>query len=76
MVRRYHGDVTPEEAWAALSREPGAALVDVRTAAEWNYVGLPDLSAHRHAALAAVEWQSFPSGAGESGFRPKRSMRR
>jgi rhodanese-related sulfurtransferase len=57
----YHGDATPEEAWAVLSREPGAALVDVRTAAEWSYVGLPDLSATR-APLLRVEWQSFPSG--------------
>jgi rhodanese-related sulfurtransferase len=39
---------------------PGAALVDVRTNAEWTYVGLPDLSAigkpvHR------IAWQVFPA---------------
>jgi rhodanese-related sulfurtransferase len=61
MVRGYQADVTPEEAWSALKSEPGAALVDVRTAAEWNYVGLPDL-APIGKELLRVEWQSFPSG--------------
>src|SRR5687767_136783 len=59
-VGAYRGDVTPEEAWAALSSEAGGALVDVRTTAEWNYVGLPDLSAVG-APLLRVEWQSYPS---------------
>ena len=40
----YAGDVTPEQAWTVLRDEPGAALVDVRTRAEWSYVGLPDLA--------------------------------
>ena len=56
----YHGDTTPEEAWETLSREPGAALVDVRTAAEWTYVGLPDLSRTK-APLLRIEWQTYPS---------------
>ena len=59
--RGYRADVSPEEAWAAPSSEPGAALVDVRTGAEWNYVGVPDLvdiAAH----FVRVEWQSFPAG--------------
>lgn len=60
--RGYQADISPEEAWAALSRESGAALVDVRTVAEWNYVGLPDLSGIA-APLIRIEWQSFPSGA-------------
>jgi len=61
MPKGYQGDVTPEEAWGALKSEPGAALVDVRTAAEWNYVGQPDLSSVS-APLLRIEWQSFPSG--------------
>lgn len=60
-ARKYCADATPEEAWKVLANEPGAALVDVRTAAEWNYVGLPDLSAIA-APLLRVEWQSFSSG--------------
>jgi rhodanese-related sulfurtransferase len=61
MVRGYQADVTPEEAWSALTSEPGAALVDVRTAAEWSYVGLPDLT-KIGVPLLRVEWQGFPSG--------------
>lgn len=61
MARGYLGDATPAEAWNALASERGAVLVDVRTAAEWNYVGLPDLSP-LGGTLQRVEWQSFPSG--------------
>lgn len=57
----YQGDVTPREAWATLSSEPGAVLIDVRTTAEWNYVGVPDLSSIGR-PLLRVEWQTFPSG--------------
>jgi rhodanese-related sulfurtransferase len=62
MNGRYAADVTPDEAWQALASEPGAALVDVRTVAEWNYVGLPDVSS-AGAPLLRVEWQTFPGGA-------------
>jgi rhodanese-related sulfurtransferase len=56
----YAGDISPADAWDILQKDPKAQLVDVRTTAEWNYVGLPDLSSvGREAAL--VEWQSFPS---------------
>jgi rhodanese-related sulfurtransferase len=44
-----------------LSREPQATLVDVRTSAEWAYVGLPDLSGVGK-PLLRIEWQSFPTG--------------
>jgi len=40
----YAGDITPEEAWKMLNEDPDAVLVDVRTAAEWKFVGVPDLS--------------------------------
>jgi rhodanese-related sulfurtransferase len=61
MVGGYQADVTPEEAWGTLSREPASVLVDVRTSAEWNYVGLPDLTPIGK-SLIRVEWQSFPGG--------------
>ena len=56
----YAGDLEIGAAWGLLAREAQAQLVDVRTVAEWNFVGLPDLSAlgrepHR------IEWQSYPS---------------
>ncbi len=56
----YAGDVSPSTAWKILSERKDAILVDVRTRAEWNYVGLPDLaSIGRKPAL--LEWQIFPS---------------
>lgn len=67
MARSYLADVTPEETWDALSKAQGATLIDVRTAAEWSYVGLPDVS-QAGAPLLRVEWQSFPSGAANPAF--------
>ncbi len=56
----YAGDLSVAEAWELLKNTPKAQLVDVRTTAEWNFVGLPDLSElARDPHL--VEWQSFPS---------------
>lgn len=57
----YAGDVTPEQAWTALRDEPGAVLVDVRTRAEWSYVGLPDLGAIGKEPVL-LEWQTYPDG--------------
>jgi rhodanese-related sulfurtransferase len=57
----YAGDVTVREAWASLANNPEATLIDVRTAAEWAYVGVPVLSSIGKAALL-VEWDEFPSG--------------
>lgn len=56
----YGGDKTPKEAWETLASEPGAILVDVRTTAEWSFVGVPDLSQTK-GLLLRVEWQSYPS---------------
>lgn len=57
----YAGDVSPGEAYAALAGDEEAVLVDVRTSAEWNYVGLPDLSPVGKQVLR-LEWQRFPDG--------------
>ena len=48
-----------EETWASLQRDPGSILIDVRTNAEWAYVGLPDLSSVGKKPVL-VEWQAFP----------------
>ncbi len=40
----YAGDITAQAAWDELAANPDAVLVDVRTQAEWNLVGKPDLS--------------------------------
>jgi rhodanese-related sulfurtransferase len=55
----YAGDVAPKEAWDILQRDRDACLVDVRTEAEWRYVGLPTLDALGKATYC-VSWQVFP----------------
>jgi rhodanese-related sulfurtransferase len=40
----YAGDLPPGDAFERLVSDPDAVLVDVRTPAEWQYVGVPDLS--------------------------------
>ena len=55
----YAGDVTPATAWKILSENNDAVLIDVRTRAEWNYVGLPEL-APIGKKPALLEWQVFP----------------
>ena len=54
-------DVAPQKVWEELHDNPQAELCDVRTEAEWNFVGLPDLSGFElcariraHARLAGV----------------------
>ena len=56
----YGGDISPKEAWEMLAREPKAQLVDVRTDAEWAYVGLPDLKGLGKEPLL-VPWKLFPN---------------
>jgi rhodanese-related sulfurtransferase len=53
------GRATPEEAYDALSADPATALVDVRTRAEWMFVGAPDISSLGR-DVAFVEWVGFP----------------
>jgi rhodanese-related sulfurtransferase len=57
----YAGDVQPEQALAALQDDATAVLVDVRTRAEWTYVGLPETSRQGQGPVL-VEWQRFPDG--------------
>jgi rhodanese-related sulfurtransferase len=55
----YAGDLSPPEVWQVLEEEPEAVLVDVRTDAEWSYVGLPDLRVLGKEPHC-VAWQTFP----------------
>jgi len=57
----YAGDVNPSDAFVALQADAAAVLVDVRTSAEWNYVGLPDLTQIGR-RVVLLEWQHFPDG--------------
>ena len=58
-VEGYAGDLTPEETWKILKNEQSAMLIDVRTAAEWNYVGVADLSNMGKEQLT-ISWVTFP----------------
>lgn len=55
----YAGDVTAQQAWERLSADRRSALVDVRTPAEWSYVGIPDLSSIDKNPVR-VFWQGYP----------------
>jgi rhodanese-related sulfurtransferase len=56
----YAGDVSAAEAYLMLERDKSAVLVDVRTKAEWAYVGVPDLSKMSKQTVL-LEWQQFPT---------------
>lgn len=60
MADEYAGDIMPKDAWAMLAKEPNAVLVDVRTAAEWSFVGIPDLSSLGKDAVYN-SWVLFPT---------------
>lgn len=72
-------DVEPVRVWQALQENPRAQVIDVRTDAEWAYVGVPDLSSlGKRAAL--ISWQVFPgmqlngdfmASVEEAGFTPE-----
>ncbi len=51
----YAGDVSAPDAYASLADK--ALIVDVRTGAEWTFVGLPALTPEQ---LVLCEWQIFP----------------
>jgi rhodanese-related sulfurtransferase len=63
----YAGDMFSVDAYSLLKGDATAALIDVRTRAEWTYVGVPDLSALGKAVFF-LEWQSFPSMQVDRGF--------
>jgi rhodanese-related sulfurtransferase len=58
----YAGDVSTKATWDDLAQSPEATLIDVRTRAEWAYVGTPVLTSIGKSPLL-VEWDEFPSGA-------------
>ncbi|WP_306604897.1 rhodanese-like domain-containing protein [Azonexus sp.] len=55
LERPYQGELTPQEAFDLWQLAPGAKLVDVRTRAEWDWVGrIPD--------AVEIEWNQYPGG--------------
>ncbi|OAN44693.1 sulfurtransferase [Paramagnetospirillum marisnigri] len=63
----YAGDITPSEAWKRLAEAPNVKLVDVRTQAEWSFVGVPDLAPVNKQVLL-ISWQVFPAMARNDAF--------
>ncbi|MBT6094080.1 MAG: rhodanese-like domain-containing protein [Rhodospirillaceae bacterium] len=57
----YSGDLSPQQTWETLQSASNALLVDVRTDAEFSYVGVPDL-AELGAEPKFVNWIVFPTG--------------
>jgi len=60
-VGAYAGDVDVKAAWGDLATSAAAVLVDVRTRAEWSYVGVPVLDSIGKATIF-VEWDDFATG--------------
>jgi len=56
LERPYQGELTPKEAYELLQLAPGATLVDVRTRAEWDWVG-------RIPGAVEIEWNLYPGNA-------------
>jgi rhodanese-related sulfurtransferase len=57
----YAGALLPAEAHALMQQVPASKLVDVRTQAEWDYVG-------RVPGSVLIEWNSYPSGQRNQAF--------
>lgn len=55
----YEGDLTSADGWKFLEEDADAVLIDVRTVAEWVYVGLPDLSSLGR-SVVCVQWRRWP----------------
>jgi rhodanese-related sulfurtransferase len=52
-------EVSVLDTWARLKTDPASILIDVRTKAEWAFVGVVDLSSLGKQPVL-IEWQSFP----------------
>ena len=60
MAGPYAGDLTPQQAWDLVASDERALLVDVRTEAEWQQIGVPD-AADAGERAAFVQWLT-PAG--------------
>jgi rhodanese-related sulfurtransferase len=63
----YAGDVTSVEAMEILKKDERVVLLDVRSDAEWTFVGRPDLSGLGREPVR-ISWQTFPGMAPNGGF--------
>lgn len=49
----YAGEVTPREAWSLYTSRDDVRIVDVRTQAEWDWVGVVP-------GAVMIEWKRYP----------------
>jgi rhodanese-related sulfurtransferase len=63
----YAGDLLAVDAYELLTNDAVSTLIDVRTKAEWAYVGTPDLQALGKTPLY-MEWLTYPSMQVDAGF--------
>jgi len=56
----YAGDVSPADAWNALSHTASAQLVDVRTQAEWSFAGVASLDSLGK-TVKTISWKFYPN---------------
>ena len=61
LSRPYQGELTPREAYDLWQLAPGAKVVDVRTRAEWDWVG-------RIPEAVEIEWNQYPGGVRNPNF--------
>lgn len=59
VAKPYAGNVTPVEAWEKLQSDKDSVLIDVRTIAEWMFVGNVDMSSVNKTPIF-VSWRVFP----------------
>jgi rhodanese-related sulfurtransferase len=64
----YAGALTPQEAYALLQSDPNVKLVDVRTSAERDWIGRPNIPPEQQ---AAVQWNVYPGGTPNPDFLPQ-----
>jgi rhodanese-related sulfurtransferase len=55
----YAGDISPAEAWSALTQNESSQLVDVRTQAEWAFSGIPSLDTIKK-TVKTISWKFYP----------------
>ena len=56
----YAGDVSPADAWTALSQSLSSQLVDVRTQAEWSFAGIPTVDTLSK-TVKTISWKFYPN---------------
>ena len=48
----YEGDLEPIDCWELLKSDDNAHLIDCRTKAEWQFVGVPDLTSNKKSSIS------------------------